>query len=156
MADLLSDGMIRVEWLTTCANIAAPTVAERNAGLNLTPFMTPDGLKTDASNATVDNSSLASTYDTELVGRAKNSNSVKWKAQDAADTLKTTLTFKANGFLLVRRNVVTATAPTIGDKCEVYPSQCGIQNPGFGPNTIQTIEIALANSAQPNLLAVTA
>jgi hypothetical protein len=156
MADLLSDGMIRVEWLTACANIAAPTVAERSAGLNLTPVMTPDGLKTDASNASVDNSSLASTYDTELAGRAKNSNSVKFKKQDSADTVATTLTFKANGFLVVRRNVATATAPTIGDKCEVYPSQCGIQNPGFGPNTIQTIEVALMNSAQPNLLAVTA
>ena len=156
MADLLSDGMIRVEWLTTCANIAAPTVAERNAGLNLTPVMTPDGLKTDASNANVDNSSLASTYDTTLVGRVKNANSVKFKKQDAADTAATTLTFKANGFLLVRRNVATGTAPAIGDKCEVYPSQCGVQNPGFGPNTIQTIEISLENSAQPNLLAVTA
>lgn len=156
MADLLSDGMIRVEWLTTCANIAAPTVAERNAGLHLTPFMTPGGLKTDAKNASVDNSSLASTYDTALVGRVTNNNSVEIKKQDAADTVLSTLTFKTNGFLVVRRDKPVATAPAIGDKVEVYPSQCGIRNPGFGPNKVQTFDIALENSLQPNIDAVTA
>lgn len=156
MADLVSDGKIRVEWLPACANIAAPTVAERNAGLRLDPVMTPDGLKTDGKTADVDNSSLSSTFDTRRAGRRGFTNSVKIKRQDSADTALSTLVYRANGFLVVRRTVDAATAPTIGDKVEVYPSECGDRQPSYGPNAIQAFEIDLFNTVQPNVDAVTA
>jgi hypothetical protein len=44
MADIPADGNIRVAWVTSIANKAAPTVAELNAGLLLTSIITADGL----------------------------------------------------------------------------------------------------------------
>lgn len=156
MADLVSDGKIRVEWLASCANINAPTVAERNAGLRLDTVMTPDGLKTDPSTADVDTSSLSSTYDTKRAGRRGFANSVKFKRQDAGDVALTTLVFRANGFLLIRRTLDAATAPAANDKCEVYPSECGQGTPGYGPNQVQTVEVPLNCTSDPAVTAVTA
>ena len=65
MSDLISDGMTRVHWVTTIANINAPTAAELTAGNDFTARITPDGLKLDPSTADVDTSSLASTFDTK-------------------------------------------------------------------------------------------
>jgi hypothetical protein len=156
MGDLVSDGKIRVEWLPACASIAAPTVAERNAALRLDTVMTPDGLQVTPKTADVDTSALSSTFDTKRAGRREFDNSVKIKRQDAADTALSTLIFRANGFLVVRRMVDAATAPAIGDKVEVYPSECGERIPGYGPNTVQSFEVPLLNTSDPNPNAVTA
>ena len=45
MADIIVDGKIRIFSVVTIANIAAPTTGELNAGLDLTPFVPPDGFK---------------------------------------------------------------------------------------------------------------
>jgi len=156
MADLVSDGKIRVTWAPTVANIAAPTVAEANAGLRLDTVMTPDGLQVSPKTADVDTSALSSTYDTSRAGRRGFDNSVKIKRQDAADTALTTLVFRATGYLIVRRTVDAATANTVGDKCEVYPSECKEGVRGYGPNTVQTVEIPLGTTSDPNTAAVMA
>lgn len=159
MADLVSDGKIRVQWVpgaTGIANIAAPTVAELNSGMRLDVQMTPDGLATPASTADVDTSALSSTFDTKRAGRRSFANTVKIKKQDAADTILNTLVYKANGFLVVRRNLDAGTAFAAGHNVEVYPSECGQPNPSYGPNTIQAVEIALLNHTEPNTAAVVA
>ena len=157
MADLISDGKIRVAWVPTVANIAAPTAVELNAGLLLAGVMTPDGLKTDSTTAEVDNSSLISTFDTRRAGRRGFSNSVKIKRQDSADTALTTLVYRATGFLVVRRGPTDATvAWTVGDKVEVFPSECGDRMPSYGPNSIQAFEVPMFNTSQPNVDAIVA
>lgn len=154
--DLVSDGKIRVVWAPTVANVAAPTVAEANAGLRLDTVMTPDGLKISPKTADVDTSSLSSTFDTSRAGRRGFDCSVKIKRQDAADTALTTLVFRAVGFLLVRRTVDAATANTAAQAWEVYPSECKEPSRGFGPNTVQNIEVALGMTSDPNTSAVMA
>ena len=44
MADILGDGAIKVGWVTTISNTAAPTAVEVGAGVDLETFITPDGL----------------------------------------------------------------------------------------------------------------
>jgi hypothetical protein len=44
MADITSDGKTRVYWVTSIANINAPTTTELNAGIDLTSTLTADGL----------------------------------------------------------------------------------------------------------------
>lgn len=153
MPDLVSDGKIRVMWVPGAAgiaNIAAPTVAELNAGLRADTQMTPDGLTTNPATADVDTSSLSSTFDTKRSGRRGFTNMIKVKRQDSADTLLTTMVYRANGFLVVRRNIDAGTAFAAAQKVEVYPSECGEPTPGYGPNTIQTSEIPLLNHTEPN------
>jgi hypothetical protein len=156
MADLISDGMIRVTWVPTIANIAAPTVAEINAGLRIDTTMTPDGLKVTPATADVDTSALSSTFNTAKAGRRTFDNSITLKKQDTGDTAATTLVYQAVGYLVVRRSVTAGTANTIGDKVEVFPSQCGEPQKAYGPNTVQAYEVPLKMTADPNTNATVA
>lgn len=126
MSDLISDGKTRVAWVTTIANIAAPTVAELTAGLDLTPRLTPDGLKIDPSTADVDTSSLASRFDTKEVGRVgfENELTIKRGTTVPEDLPYNTLLYGVHGYLVVRRGVDYETAWTIGQGVEVYPTAC--------------------------------
>jgi hypothetical protein len=117
-----------VAWLSTCANINAPTVAELNAGADYTKRITPDGLKVDPSTADVDTSSLASKFDTKTVGRVGFETEVTFKRGDiggADDAPFSTLKYGVSGYLVVRRGIDYATVWTVGQKVEVYPITCG-------------------------------
>lgn len=127
MADLISDGKTRVAWLSTVANLNAPTVAELTAGADYTKRITPDGLKLDPTTADVDTSSLASTFDTKTVGRVGFDVELTFKRGDnpTDDAPYSTLKYGVSGFLAVRRGVAYATAWTVGQKVEIYPITCG-------------------------------
>lgn len=154
--DLISDGKIRVIWAPNCANLAAPTVAEANAGLRLDTVMTPAGLKVAPTTGSVDTSALSSTYTTNMAGRRTFANSVEIKCQDSADTARTTLVYRAVGFLFIRRNLDSATAPATGQNWEVYPSQCDEGIPSYGPNLVQARVIGLSTTSDPNTTGVMA
>lgn len=125
MADLLTDGMTRVTFATSIANIAAPTVAELNAGTALESLITPDGLDISSTTAAVPTGALVSTFDTEAAGRRKYDIKLTMKRQTPTDTALNLLPYRTAGFLIVRRTVTAATAWTIGHKAEVYPVQAG-------------------------------
>ncbi len=159
MADLISDGLIKVSWVPTIGTVTAPTAVELNAGTKLEANMPPDGLHTDLSNATVPNSKLSSTYDTVQAGRRSVSTlGVDYIKQDvdSTDLPYSTLVFRAVGYLVVRRGKAVATNPTFttGDKVEVYPAQCGQATPHQGPNTLQTYDVPMMSTGDPTLPAV--
>lgn len=127
MSDLINDGMTKVVWASSIANINAPTAAELTAGSDFTTRITPDGLKIDPSTADVDTSSLASTFDTKTVGRVGFEPELTFKRGTAGseDLPYTTLKYGVSGYLVVRRGVAYATAWSAGQKVEVYPITCG-------------------------------
>ena len=69
MAVIIMDGRVRVYWLTAVANIAAPTTTELNAGTDLTPYITPDGLNTGMTTGNVNVGNVGSTYTLMRAGR---------------------------------------------------------------------------------------
>ena len=159
MADSLTDGRTRVMWVTTIANIAAPTVAELNAGINLTSLMTPDGLVGfEPETADVDTSALDSTFDTKVAGRASFSGTMlRLKKQTGTDTTYNTLVRDLAGFVVVRRDITASTANTIGDKDEVYPSVLGeVRNLPPEGNSLHKYEVPVKVSTTPNLRATVA
>jgi hypothetical protein len=127
MSDLISDGMTKVVWASSIANINAPTTTELNAGSDFTTRVTPDGLKIDPSTADVDTSSLASTFDTKTVGRIGFDVEMTFKrgTTGGEDLPYTTLKYGVSGFLVVRRGIAYATAWATSQKCEVYQMTCG-------------------------------
>lgn len=127
MSDLISDGKTRVAWLSTVANINAPTAAELTAGADYTKRITPDGLKVDPTTADVDTSSLASKFDTKTAGRVGYDTEVTFKRGDnpTDDAPYSTLKYGVSGYLAVRRGIDATTAWTAGQKVEVYPITCG-------------------------------
>src|SRR5687768_12984606 len=126
MADVISDGMTRVQWVpgaSSIANINAPTVAELNSGINVTDQITDDGLEGwEADQARVPNTSLASTTDTERMGRDKLANPMwRMKRQKPTDTIRSTVTKGIFGFVVIRRDAVWNTAFAAGDQVQVVP-----------------------------------
>lgn len=123
MSDLITDGNTKVAWVSSIANIHAPTAAELIAGFDWTTRITPDGLKTDAATAAVDTSSLASTFGTSQVGRRSFTVELTLKRGTTTpeDQPKTTLLYGASGYLAVRRGIAYTTAFAAGQIVEIYP-----------------------------------
>ena len=148
MADLLSDGNIRVQWVPTISNINAPTTTELNAGTRMDTVMTPDGLRTPFDSADVDNSKLSSTFDTAQVGRRNVKPGVTYVRQ-VPRILENILVYQAQGNLVVRRETTAGTAFATGQKLEVYPVQCKAPSQTYGPNAMQRVDVDMTSTSDP-------
>ena len=161
MVDIIVDGMTRVAFVPTIANIAAPTVAELNAGTLLQSTLIPAGLEGfENSTAEVDNTSLASTFDTRLPGRQSfNNTALVLKKQTGTDTVFNLLTTpNTDGYIVIRDGVAQGTAWTTGDKVEVYPVRTAAHSMlGRGEaNSLLRYRVPTKISSAPNLKAVAA
>src|SRR2546426_696479 len=153
MADLLADGNIKVTWAPSVANISAPTVAELTAGtaVDLECLIMLGGLDIKGDTASVDNTALCSTDDTEEPGRVSYNIELTAKRKDTTseDKAWNTLTDRALGYLVVRRTVASTTAWTVGQACEVYPVRCGrpmMDEPE--KNAVQKFKVKLFNNSK--------
>jgi hypothetical protein len=140
---LASDGNWRVSWVTTIANIAAPTVAELNAGTELAQnWITPEGLNIPTGTAGRTTSTLGADTTTQRAARKNydGSSVTCYRAEPPqADTAYDLLTYGTDGYLVVRRTLPNATAYASAQKVEVYPFECG--EPSLSPpaeNATQT------------------
>lgn len=159
MADVFSDGNIRVQWVTAISNIALPTTTELNLGTRLDSTMTADGLVGfEAETAEVETTPLSGTFDTSLPGRAKFSgNALRLKKQTGGDAIFTLLAPNTAGFVVIRRSLAAGTAYATAQKLEVYPATCGYEK-YIAPeaNTVERYEIPIFVSSQPNTRAAVA
>ena len=146
-------------YVAAIANNAAPTVAELNAGILLQQTMRPDGLVGfEAETADVDNSSLASTFDTVTVGRDSFSGTMlRLKKQTGTDTIFDTLQKGVTGYIVVRRYISQATAWAAAQKVNVYPVTFGTERE-LAPeaNMVAMYEMPAKISSEPTLRATVA
>lgn len=161
MADIPVDGKTRVSWVPAISNIAAPTVAELNAGLLLTYRITRDGLMGyEPTTNKIDNASIGDTFDITTVGTDSFGDTMlrlKRQTPLAGDTAYTTLVKSATGYIVIRRDVDRDTAWTAAQLCEVYPTTCG-RRKRLAPeqNTVTRYEVPTMVSSEPNLDAIVA
>jgi hypothetical protein len=159
LPDITADGKTRVSWVTSIANINAPTTTELNAGILLQSTLTADGLTgLQPDTADVDTSSLASTFNTTVNGRSSFSNTrLRLKKQSGTDTIFTTLTRDTPGYLVIRRSVAESTAWASAQGVEVYPALCGeVARMDPEPNSVERYEIPLKITSSPALRAAVA
>lgn len=162
MADIIADGRIRAAWVNGSGgitNIAAPTVAQLNAGILLQETLTPGGLQgLQPETAKIDASSLASRISLQRNGRAGIDGAMlEFKKQDGTDTIYDTLTFGTTGYLVVRKSILQETPWAAGQKVKVYPMECGeLVDVDFEENTMERYQIPLTLFATWNLRAVVA
>ena len=157
MARYANDGMIKVYFVTTIANKAAPTVAELNAGTDISNFITKDGLTVPSNQNNVANASLAETFDSELPGSFGGPLSMTGIRDAATDTFWTLVVYGTAGFIVVRRGTATATAWASTQKVEVYPMTWHEPIPAQTASNEQGRFSAMAPvSSQPSLKAVVA
>lgn len=159
MPDSLADGRTRVSYVPAISNIASPTTTELNAGLLLNSILTPDGLVGfEPTTADVDTSALDSTYDTVDNGRITFSGTMlRFKKQTGTDTVFTTLVRDVTGYVVIRRDVASATAYSSSQAVEVYPIKCGDRR-RLGPekNSVAKYEVPTKVWQAPNLYAAVA
>lgn len=162
MADIIVDGRTRVAFVPSIANIAAPTVTELNAGTLLQSKLIPTGLVGfENTTATVDNTSLASTFDTTLPGRQSFSGTMLiLKKQDAGvDPVYTLLTVPStNGFIVIRDELLESVAWAASQSMEVYPGRTAAHSKlGRGEaNSLLRYQVPFMISDKPELKAVSA
>src|SRR3954452_9997532 len=127
MVDSNTDGRTRVYSVPSIANIAAPTTAELNAGVQLDGLLPPDGLVgSEPDTGDVDNSKLNSTFNTTTPGRIGYSGSLlRFIKQVGTDTVYNTLIYGFATNIVIRRDVVSTTAWGAAQAAEVYPVICG-------------------------------
>jgi hypothetical protein len=148
-----------VSWVTSIANINAPTTTELNAGIQLQATLTADGLTgLQPDTADVDTSSLASTFNTMVNGRSSFSNTrLRLKKQSGTDTIFTTLVRDTAGYLVIRRSIAESTAYASAQGLEVYPALCGeVARMDPEPNSVERYEIPIKITASPALRAAVA
>lgn len=161
MADIIVDGMTRVAFVPTIANIAAPTTAELNAGTLLQSTLVPTGLEGfENTTADVDNTSLASTFDTKLPGRQSFSGTgLVLKKQDGTDTVFNLLSVpNTNGYIVIRDGVTESTAWAASQKVEVHPIRTATHSMiGRGEaNSVLRYRVPTPITSAPNLKATVA
>jgi hypothetical protein len=157
MSDLFVDGNTKASFVTTIANIAAPTTTELNAGTSLESYITPTGLQIKPSTASVDTSNVSSTFTTQGVGRRSFAITVEMKRQTPTDVAYNLLPYRTSGYLVVRRTVAASTAWTSGQVVEVYPVTTG--EPELAPpaaNEVAKFTSSMMVTSDPNTRAVIA
>lgn len=160
MADVFADGNVRVTVFPACANIAAPTVAELNAGTLLQSTLTADGLiGFEATTAEVDTTALASTFNTKNIGRDDYSGTMfRLKKQTVgSDPIRTLLARGTALFVGIRRGIPETTAWASTQQVEVYPIICG-RRKELTPeaNSVMKYEVPVPITSAPNPDAVVA
>lgn len=161
---LVHDGNYLVTWVPTIANMAAPTIAELTAGIDLECQITPDGLSREASDEMVDTSRLCSVFTTQRIGRTSfevsltlvrlDTSAVGGATEDEAyDTLqKGTL-----GYLVIRDNLPATTAYAASQEVEVYYVEAGTRSKATpAANEQMTFTVPFSVMTEPQLNAVVA
>jgi hypothetical protein len=155
MATYTHDEYTRIWWCTSISSKTAPTVAEINAGVELTTYVAKDGLKVGASNNVVKNDNISTSFSGEIPGTYGNKLSLKCFRDNSADTAWTTLgTRNTAGFLVVRRGVAYTTAVATSQKVEVYPGRT--QQPLIEDSAENTRVMVQFDIAVPDAPALTA
>lgn len=160
MANLTYDGNVKVSFVSTISAQATPTVAELNAGTSLEAHITPDGFEVSMATAEVDQSSLASTFDTKAAGRRTPAINVTFKTLTSAGALTaaaTALVYRAQGYIVVRKHKAATVAWAAADRVDVFPVEVGGVNPAnAAPNEVQKATAPMFVTADPSLEAVVA
>lgn len=132
-ASVVSDGMVKVAWVTVMGDPARPANTELDAGtvLDLSCYLTDSGWAPNLSEDTVTDPRLCSTETFTRPGRSQTTIPLVYvynPDSPADDEARITLTNRATGYLVARWGVDVDTPFNAGDIVDVYPVQLGKPN----------------------------
>lgn len=152
MSRKVYEGNFKVYWLTSCANINSPTVAEIAAGKYIGAYLTKDGVAPNAGQSAVDTAGIDSLWDTQIGGSQQMTPELKMFRDGNSETNGWDLIVQGTqGFLLLSPFGV----PIAGSKVSVIPAEMGIGKPAnSAANVPQTFTVSFFMTAQPQQKAV--
>lgn len=155
-----STGEIKLQLVPTIADKDAPTVAEINAGTDLTPFLTRDGLSTPMDGSTIDVAGANDRYNATAPGTYGGQPvTVKLFRESVAadDDAWAALPIGTDGYLVVRRFGGSDVAFAAAQQVEVWPIDVISRNMlPIADNEAQKFEVACAVPTPPAQDAVVA
>ena len=157
MADIISDGMVKVGWVTTLSSLTSPTATQITAGVDLESFLTADGLAIELGDDEVDTTALNSTFSSATPGRGTVSIELTFKDQGKANPPYSTLVGRPSGYLVVRYGVAATTDWAASQVVDIYTVKAG--DPMFtapAANEVQKFAVKLFSSTDPSVAVTTA
>lgn len=122
MARYTIEGNNLLYHVPSIANTAAPTVAELNAGTNLTFFTPRDGFAPNMTQNFIDISSLGDSFDLTQIGSEGGNFTLTFYRDNGTDTAwNLYVAGGVVGFLAFREGIATATAWTAAQKVQIWP-----------------------------------
>lgn len=146
------EGNVKVYWLTSVANIAAPTTGEIAAGKYLGLYVTKDGVALNISQNAVDTAGIDSLWDTQIGGSVGMTPEITMFRDSASEANAWDLVVQgAEGFFVI----AWFGTPITGSKCAVIPAEMGIgKQANSAANEAMKFSASFFMRAQPNLKAV--
>ena len=137
------DEHTRVSLVTSITNIAAPTVAQLNAGTDITSHLTKDGLNPGGSTNGVDSAGLDSRVDSQVAGSVGYQMVLRGFRYSDSDSFWNLANWGDVTHVVVRRGPAHDAAWAAAQKVEVYKVEMGepIPTPS-ATNTLQTFELS--------------
>ena len=136
---------------TRPANLDAPTDAEIDACIVLTPFIV--SLNPSAQGNTVPTPNLDILFETSVPGTNQASFTGDFYRDDELDTAWDTLPRGTSGYFIVSRfgGAGTNQKPTVGDAVEVWPVKVVSRTPAaLASNTVQTFTVTASVPEEPS------
>lgn len=120
MAKIIPNEETMVRFATTLSSITAPTVAQVNAGIDLTPLLI--SITASSTGNTVPTPTLDTLFETSVPGTSSANFSADFYRDDAADTAWETLPRGTKGYFVIQRFGANATRTVVAaDEVEVWP-----------------------------------
>lgn len=155
MSRTVYEGNVKVHFVPTIADTAAPTVAEITAGTNLTPFITKDGVSVPNGQNMVDSATIEDTFDAQRVGSWGGGPLTLTMFRDDTDETDSyeLVTYGLEGYVVISRFGEVQS----GSAVEVWPVEA--HQPTLmqtAANEMQKFSAAFAVTATPALNAAVA
>jgi hypothetical protein len=155
MARLIPNERSKIHFVPTVANLAAPTVAQIIAGVDLTGFLVTFDASTSGN--TIPTPSFDSLFETSISGTVSATFTAEFYRDDANDLAWETLPRGTNGFFVVSRFGWSGANPVAGDDCEVWPVRITTRSAmALTNNESQRMMLEAAIPVEPNENAVVA
>lgn len=160
MARQGTTGISRLWWVPAIASATlAPTVAEVNAGTDLTPFLTRDGFDAPQTSATIDASDASSRVNKTIPGNIEAAKITIKAYRDsvaADDDAWAALPTDAAGFLVERPFGGSAVAVAAAQKVNVWEAVVVSRSPSSWGDEARTFTAECSSEAHAEDLAVLA
>lgn len=157
MARYVFEGNWKVYVVDAVADIDAPTVAEINAGDEITEFVPKDGFRFGPGFTKVDASNISSAFDPEYQGSWSMDAGMTVQLDDTTNTAADLFTTHATATHIVILHQATASSPAASDAAYVIPVEASMAVPNnTAANALQTAEVDLAVTSEPSFSATVA
>lgn len=149
MAKIIPNQESMVRFCTTLSSMTAPTVAQVNAGVDLTPLLI--SITASATGNTVPTPTLDTLFETSVPGTSAASFSADFYRDDAADTAWTTLERGVKGYFVIQRFGASPTRVVVAtDEVEVWPVQVTSRSASaMTSNTAQMFTVTCSVPQEP-------